>query len=328
MAKELLSLIVALATVAAAERARAQEVDVPPDPTMVEQQGFPYNPPPVPPNVEESPVSGPGGSFCYNGPHPVDTRAAAGPAWDDASGSHSHFYPPIDLRLFSFHDGCYTFVGDPVDFGYQGQVYSYYGAHPLMDAYGGGWCFMVGAHAHAYRPWSPSFVVVGPWYYWNGAYDATFWSYWPYYSYYYRSYYPNYYGGGRFFRNRGGRVAPPIRRIPTPYGYPGSVTGRAGRGAGPQSWRGTPPASGTFAPGNTWRAPATGSGVAAPGTWRTTSPAPPPPPPAHVRVPPAGVWTSPPGGGLRVPPATPPPATRPTGATFGGHPQSKNGVRR
>ena len=67
---------------------------------------------------------------------------------------------------------------------------------------------MVGGHYHWWRPWSPYFTVVGPWFYWYGAYDPFFWSYWPYYSYYYRSYYPSYYAGGRYFRN-GYRVAPP-----------------------------------------------------------------------------------------------------------------------
>jgi hypothetical protein len=105
---------------------------------------------------------------------------AAGGPWDETQGAHSHTYPPFDLRLFAFRDGCYYFIGDPKDFGYQGQTYSYYGAHPVLDVYGGGWCFMVGGHAHWWRPWSPYFVVAGPWFYWYGPYDAYFWSYWPY----------------------------------------------------------------------------------------------------------------------------------------------------
>jgi len=169
-------------------------------------------------------------------------------------------------------------------------------------------------------------VVVGPWYYWNGAYDATFWSYWPYYSYYYRSYYPQYYAGGRFFRNRDGRVAPPIRRVPTPSGYPGSAGGRGNYGGAAQGWRGTPPAAGMAAPGNNWRAPAKGSGAVAPGTWPPTAPTPPPAAPAPVRVAPSGSWNNSLGGAVRVPP--PPPTTRPGGASFGGHPQFKSGVRR
>ena len=70
----------------------------------------------------------------------------------------------------------------------------------MLDGYGGGWCFMVGGHAHWWRPWSPYFVVAGPWFYWHGPYDAYFWSYWPYYATYYSHYYPRYYGGGSWRR--------------------------------------------------------------------------------------------------------------------------------
>jgi hypothetical protein len=96
-----------------------------------------------------------------------------------------HAYPPVDLRLFELRDGCYYFVGDPHDFGYAGPTFSYYGAHPILDEYGGGWCFMIGPHTHLWRPWSPHFALVGSWYYWKGPYDPFFWAYWPYYSFYY-----------------------------------------------------------------------------------------------------------------------------------------------
>src|SRR2546421_539859 len=149
----------------AQEAAPADEVAQPADGTpTVAEQGFPYTPPPIPPNVEEAPVAGPGGGYCYAGAHPVDNRSAGGSSWDDTPGMHTHFYPPLDPRLFALRDGCYYFIGDPVDFGYTGQTYSYYGAHPLLDAYGGGWCFMIGPHTHPFGPWSSSFVVVGPWY--------------------------------------------------------------------------------------------------------------------------------------------------------------------
>jgi hypothetical protein len=148
-----------------------------------------------------------------------------------------HTYAPFDLRLFSYREGCYYFVGDPRDFGYNGQLYSYYGAHPVADAYGGGWCFMVGPHTHWWRPWSSYFTVVGPWYYWNGPYDPFFWAYWPFYSFYYRSYYPHYYAGGRYFRG-GFRVAPPITRVPAAAGAGWRAAPVVAGGA----WRGAPPA--------------------------------------------------------------------------------------
>ena len=142
------------------------------------------------------------------GPHP-----APGGGWEATPNPHVHNYAPFDLRLFSYHNGCYYFIGDPRDFGYTGQSYSYYGAHPIADEYGGGWCFMVGPHYHWWRPWSPYFTTVGSWYYWQGPYDPFFWAYWPFYSFYYRSYYPSYYAGGRYYRG-GFRPAPADRARP------------------------------------------------------------------------------------------------------------------
>ena len=166
--------------------------------------------------MEQAPAAAPDGTnYCFGGPHPVDTRVVAGPAWDESQGRHLHQYPPFDLRLFVLREGCYHFVGDPTDFGYRGQTYSYYGAHPVLETYGGGWCFMIGGHAHWWRPWSPYFTVAGPWYYWYGPYDPFFWNHWPYYAHYYRAYYPRYYGGGRFYRGRRHDrvVAPPVGRV-------------------------------------------------------------------------------------------------------------------
>src|SRR6185295_10138610 len=89
---------------------------------------------PIPPYVEGPALAAESGGYCYVGPHPSDTRVVPGPAFDDTQGQHVRPYPPIDLRLFSYRNGCYYFIGDPRDFGYGGQVYSYYGAHPVLDA--------------------------------------------------------------------------------------------------------------------------------------------------------------------------------------------------
>jgi hypothetical protein len=211
-------------------------VMVPAPAAAVEEQDVfePENPPPSPPYAEGAPVAAPGGGYCYVGAHPVDTRAAAGPAWEESTGPHTHYYPPIDQRLFAFRNGCYYFIGDPSDFGYRGEVFSYYGAHPVLDNHGGGWCFMVGGHGHVWQPWLPHFTVMGSWYYWQGPYDSYFRSYYPYYSFYYRSHYPHYYGGGRFYRNRDFHVAPPISRVPRP---PRMAVPSRGT-----DWRGVPPA--------------------------------------------------------------------------------------
>jgi hypothetical protein len=258
----------------------------------------PYGPPPIPPDVDGSPVAGPGNSYCYDGPHPVDTRVSGGPAWDETQGPHTHFYAPFDLRLFRLNGSCYNFVGDPQDFGYVGTVYSYYGAHPIHDTYGGGWCFMVGGHHHWWQPWSQSFVIVNSWYYWNGPYDAVFWNYWPYYSYYYQSYYPHYYGGGRWWRHRDAHVAPRITHIPSHYARgwranPGSGGNwRGGAPGGGGNWRGGAP--GTVAPTPRHGAPATGNWQASGGGWRggTSSATVTPPSRAPAPSPSSGGWGS------------------------------------
>ena len=162
----------------------------------------------IPPEVQEEAVKTTGGGYCYLGSHPVDQSSAAGPAWHDDHGKHIHFYAPIDLRLFVRRGDCYTFKGDPTDFGARTTTHGFYGAHPLLPAWGNGWCFMQGGHQHPFAPWSRSFVRIGPWNYWDGEYDPVFWTYWPYWSHYHQSLYPQYYGGGRYLRDR--RVAPAI----------------------------------------------------------------------------------------------------------------------
>ncbi len=240
----------------------------------------------IPPNVEGDPYAVPGGGYCYVGPHPVDTRVQPGYAWDPTEGQHIRAYPPVDMRLFSLADGCYYFTGDPRDFGYEGQTYPYYGAHPILAEYGGGWCFMMGGHSHLWRPWSPYFTVVGSWNYWQGPYDPFFWAYWPYFSFYYRSYYPHYYGGGRFYRGGGYRVAPPIRSVPAS-AWRGAGPGRAApvvRGAPPTQMYRSAPASptGTYpgwgraggaAPSMSPGARPPGTGSSLPAAPRSSSPA-------------------------------------------------------
>jgi hypothetical protein len=213
----------------------------------------------VPPGVEGEPFASSGGGYCYVGPHPSDTRVTPGTAWDSTEGQHLRPYAPVDLRLFSYRQGCYYFIGDPRDFGYGGQVSNYYGAHPVLASYGGGWCFMMGGHSHVWSPWSPYFTVVGPWYYWRGPYDPFFWTYWPYYSTYYRAYYPHYYGGGRFYRGGGYHVAPAFGRggfrgpavrgglAPPVRGAAGSPPYR-GMGAGVAPYSGAGPQRGASAP--------------------------------------------------------------------------------
>jgi hypothetical protein len=245
MTKILLAAVLATAASTAGARASFAQAEA-----AIEVEAAAEVEAPVPPSVEQPPAAAPGGSYCFSGPHPVDTRVVEGPAWDEAQGRHLHHYPPFDLRLFVLREGCYHFVGDPTDFGYRGQTYSYYGAHPVLETYGGGWCFMIGGHAHWWRPWSPYFTVAGPWYYWYGPYDPFFWHHWPYYAHYYRAYYPRYYGGGRFYRGpRNQRiVAPPVGRMAArparamPAGAGMATPGMSGRAPAPArgSWNRAP----------------------------------------------------------------------------------------
>lgn len=202
---------------AAAARGSAQ-LDGVEEPSFAGGGGIPADQMLIPPGVEGAPYPSSYGGYCYVGPHPSDPRVTPGDTWDPTDGQHVRSYPPLDLRLFSYQDGCYYFIGDPHDFGYEGPAYSYYGAHPVLSTYGGGWCFMIGGHAHAWAPWSSQFAVVGPWYTWRGVYDPFFWTYWPYYSAYYRAYYPRYYSRGRFYTSGGYRTAPAFGR-----GYAGAV---------------------------------------------------------------------------------------------------------
>jgi hypothetical protein len=257
-------------------------------PAAPPQNAAPPQENPIPPNAEGQALQSQGGGYCFGGPHP-----APGGGWESSTAPHMHDYAPFDLRLFAYRDGCYYFIGDPHDFGYTGESYSYYGAHPVLDAYGGGWCFMIGPHSHWWRPWSPYFTVVGPWNYWNGPYDPFFWSYWPYYSFFYRSYYPSYYSGGRYFHSW--RAAPPISHVP-PTGW------RGGANAANGGWHGSPGvsrANGAYgtAPGGTWRgspgAGYRGAPAAAGGGWRAS----PVPGGSPMRAAPyGGGWHPAPGG--------------------------------
>jgi hypothetical protein len=285
-------------------------------------------PPPIPPYVEGPAVATAGGGYCFEGPHPVDSRVEPGVTWDNTPGRHLHGYPPFDLRLFSLQNGCYYFIGDPTDFGYAGASYSYYGAHPILAAYGGGWCFMIGPHRHVWRPWSPLFVTVGSWYYWQGPYDPFFWTYWPYYHFYYRSHYPHYYGHGAFFRSH--MVAPRITHVPRPVRGIGGFRAGNGYRAAPMSPRvGAPrpgmraapfaPHAGRPGPGNFRAAPAVPRGAApgafraapavprgaAPGAFRAAPAVPRGAAPGAFRAAPSVPRSGPPAGAFRAAPSAP-----------------------
>jgi hypothetical protein len=135
--------------------------------------------------IDDEPAKpSPSGEYCYAGAHP------SGDTWEAAAGVHSHAYPPFDQHLFVYRNGCYHFVGDPGRFGYTGQLYGYFGEHPLGD---GTWCFNNRPHTHPWQPSSGEYSVFGNWYYWAGAYDAVFLSTRSRYATYYADYYPAHY---------------------------------------------------------------------------------------------------------------------------------------
>ena len=90
----------------------------------------------------------------YLSQHPVPHKFGGGFCYIDVP--HVHNYPPGDARMYRENDGQLYFVGDPAPFGYDGPRFSYYGAHPVVDAevrFGHPiYCYIKGPHYHWYQP--------------------------------------------------------------------------------------------------------------------------------------------------------------------------------
>lgn len=90
----------------------------------------------------------------YISQHPVPHKYGGG--FCNIEVAHSHNYEPSDPRMYREIGGQYYFVGDPTPFQYEGPRYSYYGAHPVVDAevHAGNpvYCYMKGPHYHWYQP--------------------------------------------------------------------------------------------------------------------------------------------------------------------------------
>jgi hypothetical protein len=90
----------------------------------------------------------------YVSPHPVPHKFGGG--FCNIDVPHVHNYPPGDPRMYREQNGQFYFVGDPTPFQYEGPRYSYYGAHPVVDAevhFGHPvYCYMKGPHYHWYQP--------------------------------------------------------------------------------------------------------------------------------------------------------------------------------
>jgi hypothetical protein len=108
-----------------------------------------FNPHPIPAGME--------GKYCY------------------VQGSHLHDYlPPEELtHLFRECGGHYCFVGDPLQFGYEGEVVAYEGHHPIYLPPEGSYCYLYGLHYHPYYPHPSLFGFYGYYgglYRWRGPY--------------------------------------------------------------------------------------------------------------------------------------------------------------
>jgi hypothetical protein len=83
---------------------------------------------------------------AYRGAHPVDREGH----WHEVEDVHVHDDLPVGLDPFGDVGGVLVFLGDPMLFGYQGDVYTYRGAHPIPHVEG--YCAIAGDHRHTFAP--------------------------------------------------------------------------------------------------------------------------------------------------------------------------------
>jgi hypothetical protein len=241
----------------------------------------------------------PGGVFMYVGIHPIPYDVGNG--FCTIQGPHNHQYQPFDSYLFRQVNGSYYFVGDPWDFGYTQQQFTWYrGEHPVPVEYGDGYCYMSWPHRHHYAPtaqFMPYYRMQGGYYVYRGPYGESYHRWRDTYSHYYRDYYRSNYYGNRYYRVR---PAPVYRGVEIRVGGPGPGWGYGhgrGYGHGPRVYGVPqpvpPPVVVQPAPPVPVPAPAY-----QPRPYYAPAPAAPPPAPAYG------------GGGGYVPPPPPAPVTR------------------
>ncbi len=83
----------------------------------------------------------------YRGPHPVDLDGH----WHLEDAPHEHAELVVGPQPFGEADGLRLFLGDPIAFGWDGEVWMYRGAHPLPGGVPG-YCAIPGAHRHVFAP--------------------------------------------------------------------------------------------------------------------------------------------------------------------------------
>jgi hypothetical protein len=121
----------------------------------------------------------------YMSKHPLPRKVGHGFCYINVP--HFHDYPPSDARLYRQVDGQYYFVGDPAPFEYEGPRFSYYGAHPIVDAdvqFGHPtYCYLRGPHYHWYSPPPQAqFELKGGAYWYVGAYEPPYYDERPHYA--------------------------------------------------------------------------------------------------------------------------------------------------
>ena len=92
-----------------------------------------------------SPVAAQGHTF--RGPHPIDLEGH----WHLEETDHVHGALSSVAGAFGEVDGVHVFLGDPIAFGWTGDVWTYAGVHPLPGALPG-YCGIGGEHRHVFAP--------------------------------------------------------------------------------------------------------------------------------------------------------------------------------
>lgn len=86
-------------------------------------------------------------SGTFRGPHPVDLDGH----WHFEDAEHVHDGLPVGPGPFGEVEGVLVFLGDPVAYGYDGEVWTYEGAHPLSGGLRG-YCGLTRSHRHPFAP--------------------------------------------------------------------------------------------------------------------------------------------------------------------------------
>jgi hypothetical protein len=101
----------------------------------------------------------------YAGIHPVSKHDGGGICHIEAP--HVHIYPANKLE-YRVHADNHVFIGDPVAYGWDGPKYAYKGHHPVQVNVVAGvgepythYCYLDGAHYHAWDAEGPEFKIVG-----------------------------------------------------------------------------------------------------------------------------------------------------------------------